>query len=122
MPKCSIVNCHSGYNGFSASSEIRWFRVPKSQARRNQWEFRLNRQGFKITNETRVCSIHFKEDDFVPESQNKDSSGRTRKKRHLKDSAVPSLHMGKCKCPLHHKPDKTSKLRFQFFRDFCIAL
>ena len=83
MPKCSVVNCHMGYNGFTASNEIRWFRIPKSNARRNQWEFRLNRQGFKVTNETRLCSLHFKEDDYVPESQNKDSSGRTRKKRQL---------------------------------------
>ena len=38
-----------------------------------------------------------------------------RKKSHLKDSAVPSLHMGKCKCALHHKPEKTSKTLLEIF-------
>ena len=105
MPRCAVVNCHCGYDGFPTPG--RWFKVPKSQARRDQWEFRMNRKDFKITEHTQICSIHFKEDDYIPECENKDSSGRKRKKRHLKSSAVPSLHMGNCKCPIHHKSEKS---------------
>ena len=109
MPKCCVVNCHCGYNGFPTPKDIRWFRVPKSQALRDQWEFRLQRQDFKIKNDSRFCSIHFKDEDYIPECENKDTSGRKRKKRHLKSSAVPSLHMGKCKCLIHHKPEKSTQ-------------
>ena len=109
MPKCSVVNCHCGYNGFPTPKDIRWFRVPKSQALRDQWEFLLQRQDFKIKNDSRFCSIHFKDEDYIPECENKDTSGRKRKKRHLKSSAVPSLHMGKCKCLIHHKPEKSTQ-------------
>ena len=111
MPKCSVVNCHSGYRGFPTQNDIRWFRFPKAQAKREQWEFRLHRKDFKVSNETRICSLHFQAEDYIPDTENRDSSGRIRKKRHLKQSAVPSLHMGKCKCPIHHKPEKTSKLQ-----------
>ena len=107
MPRCAVVNCHCGYDGFP--TPVRWFKVPKSQARRDQWEFRMNRKDFKITEHTQICSIHFKEDDYIPECDNKDSSGRKRKKRHLKSSAVPSLHMGNCKCPVHHKSEKSKQ-------------
>ena len=107
MPRCAVVNCHCGYDGFPTPG--RWFKVPKSQARRDQWEFRMNRKDFKITEHTQICSIHFKEDDYIPECENKDSSGRKRKKRHLKSSAVPSLHMGNCKCPIHHKSEKSTQ-------------
>ena len=109
MPKCTVVNCHCGYNGFPTPKDIRWFRAPKSQGRRDQWEFRLQRQYFKIKNDSRFCSIHFKDEDFIPECENKDTPGRKRKKRHLKSSAVPSLHMGKCKCLIHHKPEKSTQ-------------
>ena len=69
MPRCAVVNCHCGYNGFP--TPVRWFKVPKSQARRDQWEFRMNRKDFKITEHTQICSIHFKEDDYIPECENK---------------------------------------------------
>ena len=109
MPRCAVVNCHCGYDGFETPKDIRWFYVPKTEARREQWEFRLHRADFKISKHTQICSIHFQDEDYIPESENKDKNGRKRKKSKLKSSAVPSLHMGKCKCPLHHKQEQTSK-------------
>ena len=78
MPRCVVVNCHCGYDGFIPPTGLRWFKIPKSKARRDQWEFRIHRQDFKITDDTRVCSVHFKEDDYIPTAENKDSSGRQR--------------------------------------------
>ena len=109
MPRCTVVNCHCGYDNFPTPNGLRWFKIPKAQARRKQWEWAIHRKDFVLSNDTRVCSIHFDEGDFIPEAQNKDSSGRQRKKSHLKDGAVPHLHMGKCKCPEHHRLEKTSK-------------
>ena len=109
MPRCAVVNCHCGYDGFPTPKDIRWFYVPKSQTQRDQWEFRMGRQDFRITKYTQICSVHFKGEDYIPESENKDSSGRKRKKSKLKSSALPSLHMGKCKCAIHHKPERSSQ-------------
>ena len=109
MPRCAVVNCHCGYDGFPTPKDIRWFYVPKSQVQKDQWEFRMGRQDFRITKYTQICSVHFKDEDYIPESENKDSSGRKRKKSKLKSSALPSLHMGKCECAIHHKPEKSTQ-------------
>ena len=41
----------------------------------------------------RVCHKHFKEEDFVPASQNKTKEGKQRNTRTLKPSAVPSIYL-----------------------------
>jgi hypothetical protein len=38
--------------------------------------------------------LHFKNEDYIPESENKDRFGRKLKKRRLKPNAAPSLLMG----------------------------
>ena len=40
-----------------------------------------------------MCYKHFKEEDFVPDSENKTKSGKQRNIRTLKTSAVPSLYL-----------------------------
>lgn len=54
------------------------------------------RKDFKVTEYTRICSLHFVEEDFIEER--KDSNERRSKKltgnltkRRLKDSAIPSI-------------------------------
>ena len=92
MPTCSVYKC---VNGSSSDNSCRSFRLPPetSPALRQQWLERINRKNFNPTENATVCILHFSEDAFIPESENKDSSGRPRKKSRLKPLAVPTLHM-----------------------------
>nr|XP_018672850.1 uncharacterized protein LOC108950989 [Ciona intestinalis] len=60
--------------------------MPKDEQMRKQWVVKIRRDvgpNFKITSKTRVCSKHFKEEDFRPP----DNSGR----RLLKEGTLPSV-------------------------------
>ena len=100
MPSCSVVTCKSGYHAKSASKYVQWFLFPLENSRNNskvlleKWKSRLNRKDFIPTKHSRICSLHFKNEDYIPESENKDRFGRKLKKRRLKPNAAPSLLMG----------------------------
>ena len=80
--------------------EVQWFHFPILAFRNNskvlldKWKSRLNRNDFTPTKHTRICSLHFKNEDYIPESKNVDKFGRKLKKRRLKPNAAPSLLMG----------------------------
>lgn len=59
-------------------------------------DLKKTRKDFKVTEYTKICSLHFVEEDFIEER--KDSNERRSKKltgnltkRRLKDSAIPSI-------------------------------
>ena len=92
MPTCCVVKCP---NGSSSANSCRSFRFPPetSPALRREWLTRINRQDYEITQNSAVCELHFADDAFIPESENKDSFGRQRKKSRLKPLAYPTLHL-----------------------------
>ena len=92
MPTCCVYKCDSAS---SAKNACQTFPLPPetSPNLRKQWLDRINRKNFKPTDSARVCILHFSEDAFISEEENKDSSGRTRKRPRLKPLAVPTLHM-----------------------------
>ena len=100
MPSCSVVTCKSGYHAHCTPKEVQWFQFPVENFRNHskvlldKWKSRLNRKDFIPTKHTRICSLHFKNGDYIPESENKDRFGRKLKKRRLKPNAAPSLLMG----------------------------
>ena len=100
MPSCSVVTCKSGYHAKSTPKYVQWFLFPLENSRNNskvlleKWKSRLNRKDFIPTKNSRICSLHFKNEDYIPESENKDRFGRKLKKRRLKPNAAPSLLMG----------------------------
>ena len=100
MPSCSVVTCKSGYHAHCTPKEVQWFLFPLENFRNNskvlleKWKSRLNRKDFIPTKNSRICSLHFKNEDYIPESENKDRFGRKLKKRRLKPNAAPSLLMG----------------------------
>ena len=100
MPKCSVVTCKSGYDTHCTPKDVRWFHFPLQNFRNHskvlleKWKSRLNRIGFIPTKHTQICSLHFKNEDYIPESENVDRFGRKLKKRRLKPNAAPSLLMG----------------------------
>ena len=100
MPSCSVVTCKSGYHAHCTAKEVQWFHFPLQNFRNNskvlldKWKSRLNRKDFIPTKHSRICSLHFKNEDYIPESENVDKFGRKLKKRRLKPNAAPSLLMG----------------------------
>ena len=100
MPSCSVVTCKSGYHAKSTPKYVQWLYFPLENFRNNskvlleKWKSRLNRKDFIPTKNSRICSLHFKNEDYIPESENKDRFGRKLKKRRLKPNAAPSLLMG----------------------------
>ena len=64
--------------------------------------FKVHRANFKVTENTRICLLHFLPEDYVPEAENFDKFKRKYKKPHLKENAVPSVDM----CTSHLKESK----------------
>ena len=72
MPHCSVVNCHVGNHSFPTPADNRWFTFPKDKYKRNIWVSRIHtRKNFNPNDKTSICSIHFREEDFLTESENK---------------------------------------------------
>ena len=98
MPKCVVLNCKNGYDSQKENTPInlRWFILPKSPALRGRWLFQIHREDEKKfdNKNARICSSHFRPEDFLPEEQNRDNQGRKRKRRNLCPGAVPTINMG----------------------------
>lgn len=73
VPFCSVS---SRYN-----SSVSFHSFPVAEEIRKRWIINIRRIDFQITKHTKVCSVHFKPDDFV--------EGTTR--RRLKKGAVPTI-------------------------------
>ena len=92
MPTCCVYNCVSCS---SATNSCQTFALPPetSPKLRQEWLNRINRKNFNPTDSARVCILHFSKDAFIPDEENKDGSGRQRKKPRLKPLAIPTLNM-----------------------------
>ena len=108
MPACVVLTCSNGYKGHNTPNDIRWFKLPESQSLRGRWLFEIHRENEKNfnTKHARICSEHFRPDDFLNEDENCDSKGRKRKLRHLKPTAVPTINMR----PIREFTGKTSRI------------
>ena len=54
---CAAYGCTN--RGKKSNKLIKFFRFPTNEERRKEWEIALERSGFKATNHTRICSVHF---------------------------------------------------------------
>jgi hypothetical protein len=100
MPsKCSAVNCKSGYDSNKERHDgITFHRFPlKNKDLLNLWLRRISRVDFVPTQYSKLCSLHFKESDFLynivdtNKSRRKRYNQDRRKLRHLQPTAVPSI-------------------------------
>src|SRR6218665_2329236 len=101
--KCAAVGCKTGYVSETRrraenGEKITVHAFPLSDAELcAEWVEALGRKGFAPTTHSTICSLHFRDDDFVKESRDSNVSrkrGRgkeTMKRRYLKKKAVPSL-------------------------------
>ena len=106
MPyKCAALNCRTNCNpndGTKEENHISMHVFPlEDPDRLRQWVQRLHRKNFTPTKYSRICSLHFKSDDFEKESTDKNIArkrkrfdSRQKAKRTLKSTAVPSIFTG----------------------------
>jgi hypothetical protein len=96
MPRCEVAGCgnHTAKKGNTAS----FFRFPRSDpARLKAWVFATGRKDLKpahVTDDYRICSDHFEEDDFKRDLQAElmGVSGMKRKRgKQLKEGRNPRL-------------------------------
>ncbi|PAA49660.1 hypothetical protein BOX15_Mlig019713g2 [Macrostomum lignano] len=103
MPcKCTVAGCKSGYDSHVTPASVSFHKFPTDQGVLAQWLQQMSREPtYQPGKQTRVCSLHFLESDFVTESQ--DTNARRKRKksgythepvilsnRRLKREAVPT--------------------------------
>ena len=90
MPTCAVFGC---YSGKSKENACQAFNFPDCEKTCKEWLERLNRKGYKVTKNSRVCIRHFAPEAFIDQKQNVDDRGRKRNRLRLKPQAFPTLEM-----------------------------
>jgi len=96
--KCSVFGCRSGYDSCAdVDKRITFHSFPRDIQLREKWIKANPRKDFVPSKNSRMCSLHFRDDDFVEQHCDTNSSRRNQasstelKKRYLKPDAVPSI-------------------------------
>ena len=87
---CAVYGCSVSSRKKDKGISLHTF--PKESTLRQKWAFattQIPRKGFKPTNNSAVCSEHFKPEDFDVDDKNK--SQNDRKRVHLKKNAIPTI-------------------------------
>ncbi|XP_049925256.1 THAP domain-containing protein 6-like [Epinephelus moara] len=81
MPVFCAYGCNNRHTIDTRLRGITFHKFPKDENLRRQWEVVLRREGFTATESSKLCSEHFKPDEF-------DRTGRIVR---LRDGAIPSV-------------------------------
>ncbi|XP_077498110.1 uncharacterized protein LOC144108803 [Amblyomma americanum] len=93
MGRCCVPGCRGNYHG---GPKVRVFGFPKDEAHRKAWMRAVPRKDFTPTIHSKVCELHFHEQDFITKLSHHDKqTGRTielkRDRVQLQKGAVPSV-------------------------------
>ena len=99
MPdRCFVPHCHSGTPGFKSSCKVAFFGAPKDPSLFQIWNTNIPRGDLCLSSTSKVCSLHFEEDDVVKGQHFKGKDGKDMffpwNNWRLKDGAVPRLFPG----------------------------
>jgi len=96
--KCCAYGCKSGYDSQDATGlRITFHSFPRDEELRAKWIRANPRKDFTSTNNSRMCSLHFAESDFVEQhcdsnqSRYRSFNSPQLQRRYLKKDAVPSI-------------------------------
>ncbi|XP_047218676.1 THAP domain-containing protein 6-like [Girardinichthys multiradiatus] len=99
MPhSCAALDCTKRFTVQTRSSGITFHRFPKESGMKKRWVKALRRKGFSPSTASRICSEHFKQEDF-------DRTGQTVR---LRDGVVPSVFSFSA-CSKRRRAAKTTK-------------
>ena len=95
---CSVPGCRSGYERkHEEKAKVSFHKFPDDFEKRRKWVRAIQRDesNWKPSSQSRVCSLHFREEDYV---ESRDTNAARRKKREsircrwsLRKEAVPSV-------------------------------
>ena len=91
---------------------------PSDSLLRKQWLHAIKRDKFRPTKHSRVCSSHFKEDDYLPQSWESQHAGIKRRKA-LKKGSVPSVFEWSVKKALSARGIRRQNKDAKKFADAC---
>ncbi|XP_075726174.1 uncharacterized protein LOC142767818 [Rhipicephalus microplus] len=76
MPcKCCVPRCRGNY---TVDTKVHVFKFPRDQTLRNAWIRAVPREDLSVTENSRVCELHFREEDIIREASHTDvTTGRT---------------------------------------------
>jgi len=84
--KCAAPGCKTGYKS-SSEEDIAGITLHKFPLNNpvllQKWLHRLSRENFTPNSNSRICSKHFKEDDFVEETRDTNSDRKNKRPRKL---------------------------------------
>lgn len=98
---CAAYGCNNRRSIETRSHGITFHKFPSDTGLRRQWEVAIRREGFVVTESSKLCSEHFKLDDF----------DRTGQIVRLRDGATPSVFNFPCHLqrPVVTRNTKTSR-------------
>lgn len=86
------------------------FRFPKDEARRRQWMIAVRRENWVPSDNSRICSIHFETNYFLPDGD----------RLALKPEAVPSIFPELCTSM--QKVCTLASLKFNLFSEYAMLV
>ena len=96
--KCCVPGCKSGYDSVKPEREkVSFFMFPMDTDIRNEWIQKIQRPDWEPTQNSTICSLHFKENDFQIYSQDLQTRRKESRlseellRKKLLPHAVPSL-------------------------------
>ena len=94
--KCAAYGCKSGYATNTDVDGVTFHAFPADPVLRNQWIRANPRKDFSPTKFSRICSLHFRDCDFIDVRQDSNKSRLKMKsekpvRRRLREGAVPSI-------------------------------
>ncbi|XP_042572869.1 THAP domain-containing protein 6-like [Cyprinus carpio] len=98
---CAAYGCNNRRSIETRSHGITFHKFPSDTGLRSQWEVAIRREGFVVTESSKLCSEHFKPDDF----------DRTGQIVRFRDGATPSVFNFPCHLqrPVVTRNTKTSR-------------
>lgn len=99
MVCCAAFGCS---NDSKTGKEHTYHKFPSDKTLGNKWCSAMKRKGFVPTKHSRVCSAHFRPDNF----ETLDRGGKPLKVKRLKKDAVPSIFSGDCLPSYLQVPEK----------------
>jgi len=94
--KCAAYGCKSGYATNTDADGVTFYSFPDDSVLRDQWIRANPRKDFIPTKFSRICSLHFRDCDFIDVRQDSNKSWLKTKsekpvRRRLREGAVPSI-------------------------------
>ncbi|CAH1102490.1 unnamed protein product [Psylliodes chrysocephalus] len=95
--RCAVFGCTSDNEGKPVRGNIKFFRFPKCKLKQQVWVLACGRRNKFSPDVARICSIHFRPEDFARNFQHELLNYCPKNYRALKSDAVPSIGLPKRK-------------------------